>query len=70
MYSVTAIAWKPNGSCLAIGTMCGLVDMYDACLRRYMYKDTFEITHVSPSKVLVQSKDLADKRFALLDSKK
>ena len=56
MYSVTALAWKSNGSTLAVGTLCGLLDVYDACIRRYTYKKIFEMTYVSPSQVLVKNK--------------
>lgn len=32
-YSVTALAWKPDGSKLTVGGMTGTVDLYDACVR-------------------------------------
>jgi len=55
MYSVTAMAWKNNGSTLALGSLCGLLDTYEACIKRYTYKQ-FEITYVSPSQVLIRRK--------------
>jgi intraflagellar transport protein 172 len=54
MYSVTAMGWKPDGDKLAVGTLCGVVDLYDICVRRTMYKGGFELTYVSHSQVIVR----------------
>lgn len=54
MYSVTALGWKTDGSRLALGALCGVVDLYDACIRRYRYKGRFEFTYVSLSQVIVK----------------
>jgi intraflagellar transport protein 172 len=54
MYNVTALGWKLDGSRLAVGTLCGGVDMYDACIRRQKYKGKFEFTYVSQSQVIVK----------------
>ena len=51
MYSVSALAWKPDGSRVAVGALCGVVDMYDACLKRARYRGKFEFTYVSSSQV-------------------
>ena len=67
MYSVTSMSWKHNGSTLGVGTLCGLLDLYDACIRRYTYKKIFELTYVSPSQVLVRKK--SEKHSNLLKSK-
>lgn len=53
LYSVTALAWKPDGSRVAMGSLCGGADLYDACLKRARYKGTFEFTYVSLSQVIV-----------------
>ena len=37
-YNVSALAWKPDGSKLCVGSMTGAVDIYDACVRRHKYK--------------------------------
>merc|ERR1719453_2269539 len=56
----TAAAFNPSGetvedgSRLTVGTLCGAVDMYDACIRRVRYKGKFEFTYVSTSTVIVK----------------
>jgi len=70
MYTVTSLSWKADGSSLAVGTMSGLVDLYDACLRRYLYKNSFEITYVSPTQVQIRSKDDASSTSTCLNSKR
>lgn len=54
MYTVTALSWKCDGSRLTVGSLCGAVDMYDACIRRVRYKGRFEFTYVSASSVIVK----------------
>ena len=54
MYTVTCLSWKHDGSRLTVGTLCGAVDMYDACIRRVRYKGKFEFTYVSTSTVIVK----------------
>ena len=34
LYSVTALAWRGDGSRLIVGSLCGGVDMFDVCIRR------------------------------------
>ncbi|KAJ3152666.1 hypothetical protein HDU86_005539 [Geranomyces michiganensis] len=53
-YTVSALAWKPDGSRLVAGNMCGGVELFDCCLRRSRYKGKFEFTYVSPSQVIVK----------------
>lgn len=54
MYSVSSMAWKQDGNRFVCGALCGLVDMYDACIRRHRYKNKFEFTYVSLSQVIVK----------------
>lgn len=54
MYSVTAMDWKSDGGVLAVGTLCGVVDFYDICVKRTLFKGGFEVTHVSSSQVIVR----------------
>ncbi|KAJ3395502.1 hypothetical protein HDU92_005616 [Lobulomyces angularis] len=53
-YTVTALAWKPDGSRLAAANMCGATEIFDCCLKRSRYKGKFEFTYVSPSQVIVK----------------
>jgi len=57
MYSVTALSWKSDGDKLAVGTVCGVVDLYDICVKRALYKGGFELTYVSHSQVIVRHVD-------------
>jgi len=54
LYTVTSLAWKTDGSKLALGNLTGGVDVFDACLRRSRYKGKFEFTYVSISQVIVK----------------
>ena len=53
-YSVTSVAWKHDGSKIAIGSLCGSVDNFDVSLKKSRYKGKFEFTYVSLSQVIVQ----------------
>ena len=34
LLTVTAVAWKPDGSKLLTASLTGAIDIYDACLRK------------------------------------
>lgn len=36
LYSVTALAWKRDGSRLVCGTLCGAVELFDSVLKYYI----------------------------------
>jgi len=55
LFTVTSLAWKADGSALSVGSLCGVVDTYDACLRRCRYRGKYEFTYVSLSQVLVKT---------------
>ncbi|ELV13731.1 Intraflagellar transport protein 172 like protein [Tupaia chinensis] len=55
LYTITALAWKRDGSRLCAGTLCGGVELFDCCLRRSIYKNKFELTYVGPSQVIVKN---------------
>ncbi len=54
MFSVTALSQKMNGSQLAVGAYCGIVDIYEAYLRHVWYKDIFDFFYVSNGQVIVK----------------
>eukprot|EP00003_Mantamonas_plastica_P015802 TRINITY_DN2657_c1_g2_i19.p1 TRINITY_DN2657_c1_g2~~TRINITY_DN2657_c1_g2_i19.p1 ORF type:complete len:1260 (+),score=465.50 TRINITY_DN2657_c1_g2_i19:139-3918(+) len=60
-YTLTSAAWKHDGSRVVVGTLCGGVEAYDACLRRYKYQGAYEITYVSNSQVVVEKLSSAAK---------
>ncbi|XP_066234732.1 intraflagellar transport protein 172 homolog isoform X2 [Saccopteryx leptura] len=66
LYTITALAWKRDGSRLCAGTLCGGVEQFDCCLRRSIYKNKFELTYVGPSQVIV--KNLSSGTRAILKS--
>ncbi|PAA52772.1 hypothetical protein BOX15_Mlig006435g1 [Macrostomum lignano] len=53
LYTVTALAWRRDGSRIASGSLCGAVDVFDCSTRRAVYKDKFDVKYVGPSQVLV-----------------
>uniref|UniRef100_A0A8C3Y295 Intraflagellar transport protein 172 homolog n=1 Tax=Catharus ustulatus TaxID=91951 RepID=A0A8C3Y295_CATUS len=55
LYTITALAWKRDGSRICAGTLCGGVEQFDCCLRRTIYKNKFEITYVGPSQAIVKN---------------
>lgn len=50
---MTAVCWKNDGAKLAIGNLCGSLDMFDASLKKINYKGKFEFNYVSPSQVVI-----------------
>ncbi|XP_063226619.1 intraflagellar transport protein 172 homolog isoform X1 [Bacillus rossius redtenbacheri] len=54
LYSVTALGWKKDGSCVACGSLCGAVQLFESVLRRSVWHGKFEMTYVGPSQVLVK----------------
>ncbi|XP_074640366.1 intraflagellar transport protein 172 homolog [Tubulanus polymorphus] len=55
LYTITAMAWKRDGSRLTAGTLCGGVELFDCCLKRAIYKNKFEMTYVGLSQVIVKN---------------
>eukprot|EP00697_Spironema_sp_BW2_P009375 gnl/Spiro4/24229_TR12030_c0_g1_i1.p1 gnl/Spiro4/24229_TR12030_c0_g1~~gnl/Spiro4/24229_TR12030_c0_g1_i1.p1 ORF type:complete len:1700 (+),score=346.14 gnl/Spiro4/24229_TR12030_c0_g1_i1:76-5175(+) len=53
-YTITALSWKADGSGLALGTTTGVVDIYEASMKRSAYKNKYEIVQVSNSAVLIK----------------
>ena len=55
LYTVTALGWKCDGTRLAVGTLCGAVELFDCALKRTIYKGKFEFTHIGPTQVIVKT---------------
>ncbi|KAK0069568.1 intraflagellar transport protein 172 isoform X1 [Biomphalaria pfeifferi] len=55
LYTITALAWKKDGSRVVAGTLCGGLELFDCCLKRTLYKNKFEITHVGVSQAIVRN---------------
>ncbi|KAH9500287.1 hypothetical protein Btru_073626 [Bulinus truncatus] len=55
LYTVTALSWKKDGSRVVAGTLCGGLELFDCCLKRTLYKNKFEITHVGASQAIVRN---------------
>ncbi|KAJ8919865.1 hypothetical protein NQ315_006394 [Exocentrus adspersus] len=64
-YTITALAWKRDGSKVTCGGLCGAVLMFESVLRRTVWKDKFEITYVGPSQVLVKPLDKNERAVIL-----
>ena len=54
LYSVTALCWKTDGSKLVTGSLCGSVDVFEACQKKIKYKGRFEFTYVSSTQIIVK----------------
>ncbi|XP_070378558.1 intraflagellar transport protein 172 homolog [Dermacentor albipictus] len=65
-YTISSLAWKRDGSRLAVGTLCGAILSYDCSLRKTLYNNKFEITFVGPSQALIVN--LATKTKSTLKS--
>ncbi|KAM3727543.1 Intraflagellar transport protein [Dirofilaria immitis] len=53
LYTISALAWSPDGSTIAMGTLCGSVITIDCCLKYSMLKGRFRTKYISPSQVLI-----------------
>uniref|UniRef100_A0A8D8X160 Intraflagellar transport protein 172 homolog n=1 Tax=Cacopsylla melanoneura TaxID=428564 RepID=A0A8D8X160_9HEMI len=54
LYTISALAWKRDGSRIACGGLCGSVELFESVLKRTIWKGKFEMIYVSPSQVLVK----------------
>ncbi|XP_008560724.1 intraflagellar transport protein 172 homolog [Microplitis demolitor] len=54
-YTVTALAWRRDGSRLIIGGLCGVIEQFETVLKRAMVRGSHEVAYVGPSQVVVRS---------------
>ncbi|CAD7965624.1 unnamed protein product [Amoebophrya sp. A120] len=55
LYTITSLCWRSDGSRLVMGTLCGSVELFDACIKRARYKGEYEFTYISLSQVIVKN---------------
>ncbi|MFH4973753.1 hypothetical protein AB6A40_000462 [Gnathostoma spinigerum] len=56
IYTVSALAWSPDGATIAMGTLCGAVMSIDCCLKRTILRGRIETTFIAPFHVIVHDK--------------
>ncbi|XP_014206099.1 intraflagellar transport protein 172 homolog [Copidosoma floridanum] len=54
-YTVTAMAWRRDGSRLVVGSLCGAVEHFETMLRRTVVRGSHEVSYVGPSQVVIRS---------------
>ena len=54
LYTITAMTWKADGSRLHTGSLCGAVDAFDACLKRYTLRGEYEVVYTAANSALVR----------------
>lgn len=56
-YTVTAVAWRKDGSRLVVGGLCTALEMFETVLRRTVVKGSHEVAYVGPSQLVIRSLD-------------
>jgi hypothetical protein len=54
-FAVSALAWNPRSSTIAVGTLHGSVELHHTFLKRVSYGDAFEITFLTGSQADVRN---------------
>ncbi|XP_011499324.1 PREDICTED: intraflagellar transport protein osm-1 [Ceratosolen solmsi marchali] len=54
-YTVTALAWRRDGSKLVVGSLCGAVEQFETILRRTIVRGGHEVAYVGPSQLVIRS---------------
>ena len=55
LYTITSLCWRSDGSRLLMGTLCGSIELFDACIKRTRYRGQYEFTYISLSQVIVKN---------------
>ncbi|XP_033332650.1 intraflagellar transport protein Oseg2 [Megalopta genalis] len=53
-YTVTAIAWRRDGSRLVAGSLCGAVEQFETVLKRTVIRGSHEVAYVGPNQVVIR----------------
>ncbi|XP_072763581.1 intraflagellar transport protein 172 homolog isoform X3 [Anoplolepis gracilipes] len=67
-YTITALAWKRDGSKLAVGGLCGGVEQFETILRRTVVRGSHEVAYVGPSQVVIRSLNDSSQRSIVVRS--
>ncbi|XP_015905887.1 intraflagellar transport protein 172 homolog [Parasteatoda tepidariorum] len=54
-YTICTLAWAKDGSKLSVGTLTGLVELFDCSMKKSLYKRIFEVTYIDPSQVIIRN---------------
>ncbi|XP_013140063.1 PREDICTED: intraflagellar transport protein osm-1, partial [Papilio polytes] len=54
LYATRALAWSGDGTRLALASQTGAVIQLEAVLRRWVWRDSVEVQHVSPRQLLLR----------------
>ncbi|XP_061715257.1 intraflagellar transport protein 172 homolog isoform X2 [Cydia pomonella] len=53
LYATRALAWSGDGTKLAVASQTGAVILLEAVLRRWVWRDSVEVQHVSPKQLVL-----------------
>ncbi|KHJ47184.1 WD domain, G-beta repeat protein [Trichuris suis] len=56
MYTITAMSWKSDSSKIAIGGLCGAVELFDCCLKQLSIGRGFDVSYTGYNQILVKSR--------------
>ncbi len=57
LYTASALCWRADGTRLAVGSLCGAVELFDAHTTRHLLKGRFVVTFSAPSDAVVTDRD-------------
>ncbi|KAH0950735.1 hypothetical protein HN011_002331 [Eciton burchellii] len=67
-YTVTALAWRRDGSKLVVGGLCGGVEQFETILRRTVVRGSHEVAYVGPSQIVIRSLSDSSQRSIVVRS--
>ncbi|KAL0119649.1 hypothetical protein PUN28_007825 [Cardiocondyla obscurior] len=67
-YTITALAWRRDGSKLVVGGLCGSVEQFETILRRTVVRGSHEVAYVGPSQVVIRPLNNSSQRPIVIRS--
>ncbi|XP_026827198.1 intraflagellar transport protein 172 homolog isoform X2 [Ooceraea biroi] len=67
-YTITALAWRRDGSKLVVGGLCGGVEQFETILRRTVVRGSHEVAYVGPSQIVIRSLSDSSQRSIVIRS--